>query len=117
MSRLGVFLKKLRIERGEILYDMATRLGVSPAFLSAVENSKRSAPATWLDIISVEYSLSEAQYRELADIISESIRQIRLDVSQVDTQKRNCALTFARNFDDFSDEEIRNLMAIMEKRG
>ena len=44
MNRLGRFLKKLRIENGEVLFDMAQRLGVSPAFLSAVENDRKVAP-------------------------------------------------------------------------
>ena len=38
LTSLGKFLRKLRIDRGEILKDMADKLGVTVSFLSAVEN-------------------------------------------------------------------------------
>ena len=41
LTSLGTFLRKIRINKGEILRDMATNLGVSSAFLSAVENGKK----------------------------------------------------------------------------
>jgi len=37
LTSLGQFLRKLRLERGEILKTMADKLGVTSAFLSAVE--------------------------------------------------------------------------------
>ena len=40
-TTLGVFLRKLRLANDEILKDMAKNLGVSSAFLSAVENGKK----------------------------------------------------------------------------
>ena len=36
-NNFGKFCRKLRIDRGEILADMAKKLGVSSAFLSKVE--------------------------------------------------------------------------------
>ena len=41
---VGRFLRKLRIDRGEILKTMAETLGVSSAFLSALENGKKKFP-------------------------------------------------------------------------
>ena len=41
ITSLGRFLRKLRIDQGEILKDMADKLGVSVSFLSAVENGKK----------------------------------------------------------------------------
>ena len=37
LSEFGKFSRKLRIDRDELLIDMAKKLGVKPAFLSAVE--------------------------------------------------------------------------------
>lgn len=117
MNRLGIILRTIRINRGELLYDMAHNLGVSSAFLSSVENGKRSAPASWLEILSDVYDLSAEQKEELAGAISETVKQIRLDVSKVSPEKRNCALTFARRFDDFSDEQVNQILAVLEKGG
>lgn len=116
MNRLGIFLRKLRIEHNEVLLDMAQRLQVSAAFLSAVENDRRSAPPSWVDIITAEYHLGLAQQQELAEAVAESVKQIRVDVGTVSTSKRNCALAFARSFDDLSDDDIQALMAFLERR-
>ncbi|MBP3644812.1 MAG: helix-turn-helix domain-containing protein [Clostridia bacterium] len=116
MNRLGKFLRKLRIEQGEVLFDMAQKLGVSSAFLSAVENDKRSAPASWIDVLAKEYQLCDAQLTELSEAIGDSVKQIRMDVGNMSSSKRNCALAFARHFDDFSDDEIERLMSILKKR-
>ena len=47
ITPIGKFLRKLRIDTGEILKDMAEKLHVSPSFLSAVENGKKKMPSTW----------------------------------------------------------------------
>jgi transcriptional regulator with XRE-family HTH domain len=44
LTQLGIFLRKLRLDRGEILKDMAIKLNVSSSFLSAVENGKKRIP-------------------------------------------------------------------------
>ena len=116
MNRLGLFLRKLRLEHNEVLFDMAQRLGVSSAFLSAVENDRKSAPLAWVDIIAGEYQLTSDQKAELEEGIGESIHQIRVDVTKVSSQKKECALAFARNFDDFSEQDISDLMSLLEKR-
>ena len=116
MNRLGRLLKTIRIEKGELLFNMAQRLNVSSAFLSAVENDKRSAPTSWISILAEEYDLSPERYQELVEAVNESNKQVRLNVSNVTAQKRDCALAFARNFDDFSDDEISEIMDVMRKR-
>lgn len=116
MNKICLFLKRLRLEHGELLFDMAKRLQVSSAFLSAVENGRKSAPAVWQEILCREYNLSEQQKRELAEAIDDSVKHIRMDVSSVDSRKRSCALAFARNFEEFTDDDIRKIMKIMNRR-
>ena len=41
VTSFGKFLRNLRMDIGELLLNMADKLGVSPAFLSGVENGKR----------------------------------------------------------------------------
>lgn len=116
MNKIGRFLKTLRIQHGELLYDMAKRLHVSSAFLSAVENDKRSAPSSWVDTLTAEYHLTTDQYQELIDAVNDSVKQVRLNVGNVSSSKRDCALTFARNFDAFNDEDIQEILAAMNRR-
>lgn len=116
MNRLGMFLKKLRIEHGEVLFDMAQRLHVTSAFLSAVENDRRSAPLGWVDTIAAEYGLNEPQRQELSAAIGESIKQIRMDVGTTSPKRKACALAFARSFDELSEDDIQGLMELLERR-
>ena len=44
MTPFGEKMRKLRAERGLQLKDMAAGLGVSPAYLSALEHGKRGRP-------------------------------------------------------------------------
>lgn len=115
MNRLGVFLKKIRIEHNEVLFDMAKRLKVSTAFLSAVENGRKAAPLSWIESIAQEYKLDVAQKEELVDVISESIKQVRMDTEHAPMNRRKCVLAFARKFDDISDEDIQDIMSILER--
>ena len=41
ITEYGKFLRKLRIDQGQILKTMAEKLGVSSAFLSAVRKSQK----------------------------------------------------------------------------
>ena len=50
-TALGKFLRKLRVDRDERLYDMAENVGVSSAFLSGVENGHKKASASLINNI------------------------------------------------------------------
>lgn len=115
MNQLGIFLRKLRIDHSEVLFDMAQKLNVSSAFLSSVENNRRSAPLAWIDILTSEYNLDESQQTELTEAVSESIKQIRMDVADVSPNKKEFALAFARTFDDLSEEDVNKLMSCLGK--
>lgn len=44
LTEFGKAVRKARIENGDTLKTMATSLGISPAFLSAVETGKKKIP-------------------------------------------------------------------------
>ena len=60
VNNFGKFCRKLRIDRSELLYDMAKKLGVSSAFLSKVENGKKKPPKEWRELIIDLYDLNNA---------------------------------------------------------
>ena len=116
MTTLSKFLRKLRVDHGEVMYDMAKKLHVSSAFLSAVETGKRAAPSQWVEEIASLYNLCDADKSELRKLICDSIHQVRIDITKKRNVQKECAIAFARSFDDFSDIEIAELMAIIERR-
>lgn len=52
LTRFGKKLRTLPLEKDQRLKDMADELGVTAAYLSAVENGKRSVPDLWIGKLS-----------------------------------------------------------------
>lgn len=104
VTRFGKLCRNLRMDNGELLYDMAKRLNVSSAFLSRVENGKAKPPVEWGKVITSGYQLNEEQRKELI----ESINDARENVIRVDTLSqgdRDMMFAFARQLDGLNKEE------------
>lgn len=112
VTTLGKFLRKLRIDQDERLYDMARRLDVSSAFLSGVENGHKKASNDLVDKIVSTYNLTLQQQEELQYARSESAKQI--DLSQFSPEKREATLMFARKFDDLTQAQVEQIKDILK---
>lgn len=113
LTSFGKFCRKLRIDEGKLLLDMAQQLKVSSAFLSKVENGKAKPPAEWEDIIIEEYNLSENQIIELHDSICDARNGKVIDVSDMASDDRDMMLAFARKLDTMNaidKEKIKKLL-------
>lgn len=113
LTVVGKFLRKLRIDRGEILFDMAKGLGVSSAFLSAVENGKKKMPDAWISKLEALYSLSSSQIAELKDAVAETNSIVELNISNASDQNRQLALMFARRFDSLDEDTSKKLINVL----
>lgn len=107
LTRFGKFCRKLRIENGELLFDMAQRLGVSSAFLSKVENGKSKPPMEWKEEIASMYHLSTKQVEELAISIDEARIKNTINISMMSSDEKDMMFAFARKLDSM-DEADRN---------
>lgn len=116
LTSVGRFLRKLRIDNGEILRDMARVLHVSSAFLSAVENGKKKVPDAWLPKLKEAYSLNEEQLQGLQNAIMEASDIVELNMKNASTKTRQLALSFARQFDSLDEETCEKLFGILNKR-
>ena len=115
VTRFGKILRKIRIDHGEILIDMAKRLGVSPSFLSAVEVGRKSAPSGWSDTVAKQYNLSEKQWQELKEAEQDAVISVKLDFSKADQPQRTAALVFARKFGSMSDETAAQVIQLLNR--
>ena len=113
MTEIGKFLKKLRIDNGEILLTMSQKLGVTPSFLSAVELGKKKMPYEWNLKIRSTYKLSQTQENELDEAIAISEKTIIVDIGEASTNAKKLAVSFARSFSDFTDEQLEAFRKVM----
>lgn len=116
VTEFGKVLRKIRIDHGEILKQMADRLNVSSSFLSSVENGKKTIPTDWCDKISTFYRLDESQSQLLKDSASASAKTIKVDLTESSAIKKKAALVFARKFSELSDEQAESIIAFMNKK-
>lgn len=114
ITAFGKFCRVLRIEHNELLKDMADRLGVTSAYLSAVEVGKRNIPADWVSEISIAYELSEDRKIQLQDAIDQSVMQVKIDLQRCNEQQKQVAVMFARKLDNLSNDELSNLFKIIK---
>lgn len=116
VTPFGKELRKIRIDHNEILMDMAEKLEVSPAFLSAVETGKKNVPSHWVNEIAAAYRLSAEKRERLSQAAIDSTTQIKMNLTGASDQKREVALVFARQFDTISDETVQSLLELIQKR-
>ena len=116
MTKLGIALRKIRLDRQELLKDMADRLKVSSAFLSAVETGKNRPPANFIDGICSAYELSEDEKKELQLAADMSLDEIKIDLTDSSSMQRQAAVSFAKVLNDLTDDEISKIMRVFSKQ-
>ncbi|MFC4799458.1 helix-turn-helix domain-containing protein [Neobacillus sp. GCM10023253] len=119
LTLFGKFCRKLRIDNGELLKDMAAKLGVTSSYLSAVENGKRNVPQAWVETISNSYSLSTDERYELRQAVQDSQKVVKIDFEGLSSEDKNAILALAREFkglDESDKKKIKNILLNNKKR-
>lgn len=114
LTPVGRFLRKLRIDQGEILKNMSDKLGVSVSFLSAVENGKKKMPAVWNGKICELYGLDVAHREEFTAAIAATEESIEMKLASVSQGKRELAVFFARTFSDIDEAQVEAIRKILQ---
>lgn len=114
LSPFGKFCRKLRLERGELLLDMAKKLQVQSSYLSSVEVGRKSVPESWKDEIANLYNLNIDEKKDLEKAIDESIRQIKINMENRSDKDRQFLLAFARKLDDLEFSEKESILKILQ---
>lgn len=115
VTALGKFLRKVRIDKGEILKDMAEHLKVSVAQLSAIELGKRSVSSEFIDNFIAHYSdciFSKEDFQRLVDI-SQPIH--KEDFENASDKQRELFVTFARKYKELPESEANVWLENLKK--
>lgn len=120
ITAFGEFVRSLRHQHSELLKDMAEKLSVTSAFLSAVETGKKSVPAEWCQKLAALYALPKKEAGKLQESIDESQRSVTIDLDGQPADRRGVAVALARRFNELSDEELSQLkqnMFLLKPKG
>jgi len=115
ITDFGKVLRKLRIDNGEVLRDMAIKLNISSAYLSAIEVGKRPVPAQMIENLQIMYSLTDESVEQLRNAADTSMKSINLNLDGVDGAKRSAALVFARNLENMDSETAESILKLFNK--
>lgn len=113
LTDFGRFLRKIRIDSGETLKDMAEKLNVSAAYLSAVEMGKRNIPEQWVNKISELYNLSEEEKNNLNKAADNSAKSITLNFDNISNTRKETAILFAREFENVDTETLDKIKKLL----
>ena len=114
MTPFGLRLRELRAERGISLQDMAAGLGVSPAYLSALEHGHRGKPNRRFvhqvcQFLGIIWDDAEALQR-LADL---SHPRVVVDTAGLSPEKTELANRLAAGIDELPEETVCDWLAVL----
>lgn len=118
MTPFGARLRALRAERGLSLRAMAEALGISAAYLSALEHGRRAAPgAGRVQQINALFHLYGDEAEELERLAALSHPRPRLDVAGLTPEQTALANRLARRLATLPPETIAAIHALLDAAG
>lgn len=115
MTPLGERLRRLRAGRGATLAEMASALGVSAAYLSALEHGKRGVPrAVFLELVNGYFNLGWDDAEELRRLAGLSNPRVVLDTAGLSPKATELANRLALRIGDLDDARLDTLLAELE---
>ena len=115
MTPFGRKLRDLRAQRGLRLKDMAAALGVSSAYLSALEHGRRGRPSSgFVQQISAFFNLAWDDVDELKRLAELSHPRVVVDTAGLAPRATELANRLAETIDRLDDETIERLLALIE---
>jgi transcriptional regulator with XRE-family HTH domain len=115
MTPFGERVRQLRRERGLLLKDMAAHLGVSSAYLSALERGERGRP-TWTLIQGViqYFNIIWDEADELARLADLSDPRVKIDTASRHPLATLLANRLAQEIDSLSEDDILKILTVLD---
>ena len=115
LTEFGKEMRKLRIDRGEVLKNMSDKLGITSSYLSAIECGKRTVPSDLIPRLTELYGLDDEHVAQLEAARDSSLKELRINFEDASEGQRDVALMFARTFKNLTREEIDEMMSFLSK--
>ena len=117
LNAFGRWLRKFRIDNSLLLRDMAQKLEISSAFLSALETGRKNIPDGIVAKISDSYNLDAEARKSLTESVAQSKHNLKLDLEDATMESRNLAFAFAKRFHSLPAKDREQILNILSKGG
>lgn len=111
ISAFGKCIRKIRGK--ESLRTMASRLGISPSFLSAMEVGRKTVPMEYCQRIKEIYNITGEQETELFDAIVETNQHVDIEIAEMNEAQKETTMVFARTIEHADSEMVEKLRKVL----
>jgi transcriptional regulator with XRE-family HTH domain len=117
MTPFGERMRKMRAERGITLKEMASDIGVSSAYLSALEHGKRGRPG-WhlLQRIISYFNIIWDEAEDVVRLARISHPRVVIDTSGLEPQATELANRLADDISNLDAKELADLLAVLNRK-
>lgn len=109
LTEFGKLLRKLRIDHDKTLGDLAEKIGVSAAYVSAIETGKKPVTTQFLVQVQRALGLNEPEMRGLEQTAARQVKDVTMPMGAKSDRARELAVAFARRFESMSNEEVERV--------
>jgi transcriptional regulator with XRE-family HTH domain len=110
VTPFGLMIRRLRLERHEKLGDMANALGVSSAYLSAIEHGAKPINDSFVKKVFLYFDNEFVTLEEWKRLAGDSQPQMKLDLRA----NRQLKLAFGRSIDSLTEDAKQHLLDILD---
>jgi transcriptional regulator with XRE-family HTH domain len=107
ITPFGIATRKLRLDKGLRLLDLAEKLKLSSSFISAVETGKKPIPSGYLDSVAAAMRLTRSEAAELQRAADRS--KTVVDIDGLQGSQRELVAAFARKLHDLPPEFLEEI--------
>lgn len=114
ITEFGKALRKMRIDRNEYIKDMAEKLHISVAYLSAIETGKRTIPESLVGRIGRAYFLTAGDISALNLLKAKPGKEVRIPLVRKNKTQIEVILRFAECVGKMKKEKLDKIVQIMD---
>jgi transcriptional regulator with XRE-family HTH domain len=115
MTPFGEKLRAMRAQRGIAQKDMAAAIGVTPAYLSALEHGRRGQPSwVMLQRIIAFFNVIWDEAEELTRLAAISHPRVTIDTSGLSPRATELANRLAMRIGKLGEDRLEELLALLE---
>lgn len=115
LTAFGKFSRIKRIELGLTMDFVANELGVTKAYLSAIELGKTNPRWHWVDVLTNTYKLNAEDAKKLELSLMQSTNAVRINLLNKTPKAKKLALLLQDRISDLTPEQCEQIIRLLER--